>query len=273
MEITMRWNKLLVKASVIAVLTFSLAACGIFRDNRPDPKTATPEQIYQEAKEEIASGNWPSAVRALERLEARDPFGIWGQQAQLELIYVYWKDSDSAQALGAADRFAKLHPNHPATDYVLYLRGLINFNENRGLFAKLGGQDLTERDPRSARDSFDSFKELVTRFPDSKYADDATARMNYLVNTLAGYEVHVARYYLRRGAPLAAVNRAQFAVRTYQTAPALEEALAIMVVGYSELGLNDLQADAQRVLDKNFPKSTMVATVKQTERSAWYRPW
>jgi outer membrane protein assembly factor BamD len=269
----MRWNTLFIKASVIAALALSVAACGIFKDNRPDPKTATPEQIYKEAKEEIAAGNWPSAIRTLERLEARDPFGIWGQQAQLELIYVYWKDADNAQALAAADRFAKLHPNHPAMDYVIYLKGIINFNENRGLFAKLGGQDLTERDPRSARDSFDSFKELVTRFPNSKYADDATARMNYLVNTLAGYEVHVARYYLRRGAPLAAINRAQFAVRTYQTAPALEEALAIMVVGYENLGMKDLQTDAQRVLEKNFPQSTMVATVKSNERPAWYQLW
>jgi outer membrane protein assembly factor BamD len=254
-------------------LAVTLSGCGLFGDKKPDPKTATPEQIYKEAKEEMSSGNWNTAVRVLERLETRDPFGQWGQQAQLELIYAHWKDSDNTQALAAADRFIKLHPNHQAMDYVFYLKGLINFNDNRGLFAALGGQDLTERDPRAARDSFDAFKELVTRFPDSKYAKDATDRMNYLVNALAQYEVHVARYYLRRGAPLAAVNRAQFAVRTYQSAPALEEALAIMVVGYGELGLNDLQTDAQRVLDKNFPKSALVASVKNTARPAWYRLW
>jgi outer membrane protein assembly factor BamD len=260
-------------ASVIAVLAMALAGCGLFGDKRPDPKTATPEQIYKEAKEEISSGNWNSAVKVLQRLEGRDPFGIWGQQAQLELIYTHWKDSDPTQALAAADRFIKLHPNHQAMDYVLYLKGLINFNDNRGFFANLGGQDLTERDPRAARDSFDSFKELVTRFPESRYAKDSTDRMNYLVNALAQYEVHVARYYLRRGAPLAAVNRAQFAVRTYQSAPAIEEALAIMVVGYEDLGLQDLKTDAQRVLDKNFPKSTLISSVKEGARPPWYKLW
>ncbi|MGL4575074.1 MAG: outer membrane protein assembly factor BamD [Burkholderiaceae bacterium] len=260
-------------ASVVALLALALTGCGLFGDKRPDPKTATPEQIYKEAKEEMSSGNWNTAVQILNRLEGRDPFGIWGQQAQLELIYAYWKDSDPTQALAAADRFIKLHPNHQAMDYVLYLKGLINFNDNRGFFARLGGQDLTERDPRAARDSFDSFKELVTRFPESRYAKDATDRMNYLVNALAQYEVHVARYYLRRGAPLAAVNRAQFAVRTYQTAPATEEALAIMVVAYEDLGLQDLRADAQRVLDKNFPKSTLISSVKEGARPPWYKLW
>jgi outer membrane protein assembly factor BamD len=267
------WLKHLSNASVVLALALMLSACGLFGDKRPDPKTATPEQIYKEAKEEMASGNWNTATKVLQRLEGRDPFGTWGQQAQLELIYVHWKDGDNTQAMAAADRFSKLHPNHQATDYVLYLKGLINFNDNRGLFAAIGGQDLTERDPRAVRDSFDAFKELVTRFPESKYAKDATDRMNYLVNTLAQYEVHVARYYLRRGAPLAAVNRAQNAVRNYQTAPATEEALAIMVVGYGELAMPDLQADAQRVLDRNFPKSTLVASVKNAARPAWYRLW
>jgi outer membrane protein assembly factor BamD len=265
--------KRLLSASVVAALVLALAGCGIFGDKKPDPKTATPEQIYKEAKEELSAGNWNTGIKVLERLEGRDPFGIWGQQAQLELIYAHWKDGDSTQAISAADRFVKLHPNHQAMDYVLYLKGLINFNDNRGFFARLGGQDLTERDPRAVRDSFDSFKELVTRFPESRYAKDATDRMNYLVNTLAQYEVHVARYYLRRGAPIAALNRAQFAVRTYQTAPALEEALAIMVVAYDDLGMADLKADTQRVLDKNFPKSTLVGTVKEAARPAWYKLW
>jgi outer membrane protein assembly factor BamD len=153
----------------------------------------------------------------------------------------------------------KLHPASPALDYALYLKGVINFNDDLGMFAFLTRQDLSERDQKAAKESFESFRDLVTRFPDSRYAPDARQRMNYIVNSLAQYEVHVARYYYSRGAYLAAINRAQIALADYREVPALEEALYIMVKSYDALGMNDLRDDAQRVLTTNYPQSTYLA--------------
>jgi outer membrane protein assembly factor BamD len=149
----------------------------------------------------------------------------------------------------------KLHPNHPNVDYAYYLKGLVYFNEDLGLLGKVSRQDRTERDPKSARESFDAFKELVQRFPESKYAPDALARMKYLVNALASHEVHVARYYMKRGAYVAAANRAQYALKNYPQAPAQEEALLIMIQAYDVLGMPELRNDAERILRKNFPDS------------------
>ncbi len=221
----------------------------------------------------MASGKWEAAVKLLEKLEARYPFGRWAQQAQLDIAYAHFKDNERALALAAIDRFMKLHPNHPSLDYAYYLKGLINFNEQQGLFARFGGQDLSERDQQAARESFDAYKELITRFPDSKYAPDAEARMAYLVNSMAMGQVHVARYYFRRGAYIAAVNRAQNVVRQYQRAPAVEEALYLMVRSYERLGLNDLRADAERVLRTNFPDSQLLANGYPEETRRWWQVW
>jgi outer membrane protein assembly factor BamD len=157
--------------------------------------------------------------------------------------------------VAAAERFMKLHPNHPSVDYAYYLKGLAYFNEDLGLLSKISHQDPTERDPKSARDSFDAFKDLAQRFPDSKYTPDALARMKYLVNALAANEIHVARWYVRRGAYVAAANRAQFALKNYPEAPVQEEALVIMIRSYDALGMPDLRDDAERILAKNFPDS------------------
>ena len=193
-------------------------------------------------------------------------------QAQIELGYVYWKSGEPASAIAAADRFIKMHPNHPAVDYVYYLKGLINFNEDLGYMGYLSMQDTSERDPKSARESFDAFKTLVTRFPDSKYAPDAILRMNYLVNALASQEVNVAKYYIKRGAYLAAANRAQAALKEYPNAPAIEEALFVMVVAYDKLGMNDLRDDAERVMRKNFPNSKYY-TEGLDKKKPWWRLW
>ena len=178
----------------------------------------------------------------------------------------------SASSIGACDRFIRLHPNHPNVDYAYYLKGLVNFNEDQGLLAQLGDQDMSERDPKAAREAFDAFKELVSRFPDSKYAADAAARMKYLVNALASHDVHVARYYYRRGAYVAAANRAQSVVQNYPQAPAREEALALMAISYDALGLNDLRDDAKRVLKLNFPNSKYLAGY-QINAKTWWKPW
>jgi outer membrane protein assembly factor BamD len=208
-------------------------------------------------------GNWATAVKYFEKLEARYPFGRYAQQAQLDTAYAYYRDGEPASAIAALDRFIKLHPNHPNVDYAYYLKGVVNFYEDQSFLAQWSKQDPAERDPRSARDSFAAFKELVTRFPESKYTPDATARMKYLVNSLAAHEVYVAQWYVKRGAFVAAVNRATYALKTYPDAPATEEALAVLVRSYDRLGMTDLRDDALRVFQKNFPKSTLLADLKR----------
>ena len=232
-----------------------LAGCGLNKDKPDQTKDWSPQRIYSEAKSEIASGNNDKGIKLLETLQARYPYGRYAQQAQLDEAYAYYKADEIPQALASADRFIKLHPNHTNVDYAFYLKGLCNFRDDLGPLGFFSTDDLAERDPKAARDSFDTFRELVTRFPQSRYAPDAIKRMNYLVNALATHEVKVAEYYFRRGAYVAAANRAQEALNTYPQAPALEQALSIMVKSYDAMGLKDLAADATKVLQKNFPQS------------------
>ncbi len=230
------------------------------------------QKLYTEAKVELDDGNYERAVKLFETLEARYPYGRYAQQAELDVGYAYYKDNEPISAIAACDRFIKLHPNNPNVDYAYYLKGLANFNEDLGILGNLVDQDLSERDPMAARDAFLSFKELVTRFPDSKYTPDATARMKYLVNALANHEVHVAKYYLKREAYVAAANRASVVLKTYPQAPATEEALAIMIFAYNKLGLTEPRDDAQRVMKLNFPDSKFAQGVN-LEGKAWYRFW
>jgi len=231
------------------------------------------EQLYADAKSDMASGAWDSAVKTLERVEGRAAGTLLAQQAQLDLAYVYWRSGERVQALATIERFIKLNPSSPALDYALYLRGVINFNDDIGVMGSLAGQDLSERDPAASRDSYQAFKQLVDQFPDSAYAEDARVRMDYIVNTLADYELHVARYYFRRGAYVAAVNRAQQVVVDFEGAPATEEALYIMVQGYDRLGLETLRDDANRVFQKNFPKSTFPSQGLRKPGKAWWHIW
>ena len=229
-------------------------------------------KLYGEAKDAQADGGWDKAAKMLEKLESRYPYGRYAQQAQLELGYVYWKANEPGSALAACDRFIKLHPTHPTVDYVYYLKGLINFNEDLGYVAYFSTQDPTERDPKAAREAFDTFKELVTRFPNSKYTPDARQRMTYLVHALASLEVHVARYYLKRGAYVAAANRAQFAIKTYPNAPVIEDALYILITAYDKLGMTDLRDDTERVMKKNYPESRLYAEGLERKK-AWWQLW
>jgi outer membrane protein assembly factor BamD len=234
-----------------------LAACG----STPKDETAgmSVEKLYSEAREEAANGGYERAIKLYERLEGRAAGTLLAQQAQLEQAYLQWRSGEKAQALALVDRFMKLHPSSPALDYALYLKGVINFNDDLGIFGKLSRQDLSERDQQAARDSYQAFKQLIDQFPTSKYAPDAKERMNYIVNSIAAYEVHVARYYYRRGAYLAAANRAQQTVQEFQRTPSVEEALGIMVQSYGQLGLDALRDDAARVLRQNFPNSRFLA--------------
>lgn len=230
------------------------------------------QKLYGEAKDAMAARAWDKATKYLEKLEARYPYGRFAQQAQLDVAYVYWKNGERASATAAADRFIKLYPNHANVDYAYYLKGLITFNENTGLLSLIDNPDLTERDSKGTRESFEAFKELTARFPDSKYAEDALLRMRYLVNSLAQYEVHVARYYMKRRAFVAAANRAQYAVQHYPQTPALEEAVFIMVKAYDSLGMVELRDAADRVMRKNFPESRYL-TGKANRSAPWWKLW
>jgi len=257
-----------IKRSLAVVSICLLAGCAGL--DKPD-ETATwnAQKLYSEAKSSLTDGSYEQAIKYYEKLEAKYPYGRYAQQAQLETAYAYFKNADAAQALAACDRFIKLHPNHPNVDYAYYLRGLINFNDGEGFMSEVSRQDVSERDPRAARESFESFRELVNRFPESRYAADSEKRMAFLINNLARNEVHVARYYYKRGAYVAAVSRAQTAVQTYPQAPAIEEAMFIMVKGYEALGLKDLHADAERVMKKNFPKSDFYTLGLEREKPWW----
>lgn len=248
----------MVLSRAMAVLAVALvAALTTGCETTPQDEFAgiSASKLYEEAKEDQADGHYETAIKKLEKVEARASGTLLAQQAQLELAYSYYKTDEKPQALAKLDRFIRLHPTSPALDYALYLQGLINFNDDLGFFGRLARQDLAERDQQASRDAYDSFKQLTERFPDSKYSDDARLRMNYIVNSLAEGEVAVARYYLRRGAYLAAANRAQTTVKDYQQSPATEEALYIMVKSYAQLGMSDLSSDAQRVLKQSFPNS------------------
>ena len=253
---------------IVCSLALILGGCGL--SDFDETASWSAQKLYTEAKSELSAGNWPQAIKYYEKLEARFPFGRFAQQAQLELAYAHFKDSDTAGAVAAADRFIKLHPNHANVDYAYYLKGIIWFNEDQGILAKFADMDPSERDPKAARDSFDAFKELAQRFPDSKYTPDALQRMNWLVNALAAHEVHVARYYLGRGASVAAVNRAQFAMTSYPQTPAVEDALYVLIKAYETMGMNELRADAERVMRKNFPESTYLRGIGPTVRRAWW---
>lgn len=258
------------------IVGWSIAACSSLKTDDDETKGWSAAKLYSEAKSNLSDHNYTQAIKYYQKLEARYPYGRFAQQAQIEVAYAHYKDGDAASAIAAADRFIKLHPNHPNVDYVYYLKGLANFNEDLGILGFIGNQDMTERDPKAAADSFDAFKELVNRYPDSKYTPDALARMNYLVDALAEHEVHVARYYIKRGAYVAAVNRAQYALKNYPQAPANEEGLQILVQAYSALGLTELRDDTLRILKTNFPDSR-AAGGKGRDRgsiwSRWWQPW
>jgi outer membrane protein assembly factor BamD len=263
------------RSLLVSLLVAALAAggCGSMGKDRDDSAGWSAQKLYGEAKDEMASRNWEKAIKHLEKLEARYPYGRYAQQAQLEVAYAHWKNGERASAIAAADRFIKLYPNHSHVDYAYYLKGLINFNENTGLLSIIETPDMTERDPKASREAFDAFKEVVTRFPESKYASDSAARMRYLLNALAQHEVHVARYYMKRAAYVAAANRAQYAVQHYPQAPAIEEAVFIMVKAYDALGMADLRDDADRVMRKNFPQSKYLNPKGYRRDVPWWKLW
>jgi outer membrane protein assembly factor BamD len=258
-------------AATLLGFCFALTGCST---TPVDPTSSwSPNKIYSEARDESSSGAYDKAISLFEKLEGRAAGTSLAQQAQLEKAYAQYKGGEQAQAIATLNRFIKLHPASPALDYALYLKGLVNFNDNLGLFGKLIQQDLSERDQKAAKESFESFKELVTRFPDSRYAADATLRMGYTINSLAQSAVHVARYYYSRGAYVAAINRAQTAIADYRDVPALEEAVYIVYKSYEALGMTQLRDDTKRIIEKTYPQGEYLTKGFKKADSPWYKLW
>jgi outer membrane protein assembly factor BamD len=248
------------------LLAVSMGGCNLLPEVKDPLANLTAEQLYRQAKDAMSEGNFSKAVKLYETLEARFPYGRYAQQAILEGAYANYRIGETATAIAACDRFIRTYPNHPSVDYAYYLKGLVYFREDQGLIGYVYELDLSEREPKSMRESFLAFKELVAKFPDSKYAQDSLERMQYLSNSLALYEVKVARYYYNRGAYVAAVNRAQTALVSYPRTPAAEDALELLIRSYDKLGLTQLRDDNEQILRRTFPNSQYFA-------GAPYKPW
>lgn len=238
---------------LILLFTF-ISACSLLPEEKDPTKDWSANKFYTEASSNLRQGNFETAIRYYELLEARYPFGKYAMQSQIDLAYAYYRDDQAESALAAADRFIRLHPEHPAVAYALYLKGIVNFNRRLGFLTRFIPTDTSQRDPGAALDSFKDFSELTRKFPDSEYAEDARKRMIYLRNNLAKHELHVASYYMERGAYVAAINRASAVVEKYQRTPAVKQALELMIDAYTKLGKNKLAEDTRRVLVLNEEK-------------------
>ena len=252
------WTALARQMAVVAAV-LTLGGCSwLGIDNLFEKDTTArwdADRLYAEARGELSSGNWVRAREYYQKLESRYPFGRHAQQALMEIAYTYYKEGETAKAIQTADRFIRQYPNNPNVDYMYYLKGLASFGEESNIIGRLLGEDNSQRDAKGARESYDAFRDLVTRYPESKYAEDARARMRFLVNALASAELSVANFYYVRKAYVAAIQRAQVVVRDFQTSPVAEDALILMARSYQALEMPDLQTDAERVLALNFPDS------------------
>jgi outer membrane protein assembly factor BamD len=259
-----------IRRIAIALLIVSgVVACSWLPEVKEETTGWSAEKLYSEAHGALVSGNYTRAVKLFDTLEGRFPYGRYAQQAILEGAYANFRQGETTPAIAACDRFIRTYPNHPIVDYAYYLKGLINFREDQGIFGYIAEQDLSERDPKMTKEAFAAFREIATRFPDSKYAADSIERMRYLTNALAGYEVHVARYYYNRGAYIAAVNRAQATLTNYPKTPANEDALIVLVNSYDKLQMPQLRDDAQRVLKETFPNGKS-STLRA---KSWWQFW
>ena len=262
---------LLVAISFAALI---LGGCAGSDGTKDDTDIWSESKLYSEATDKLNDGDFAKCGKYFEKLEARFPFSPYSQQAQINSAYCYWKAQEQTQALVAIDRFIKLHQGSENLDYAYYLKGLITFNDDLGWLGKFTGQDLSERDPKAAKEAFESFKVVVERFPNSKYAPDSLDRMRYIVNSLAEADVIVARFYYQRGAYLASANRAQLVIRDYDRAPAVEEALYILTKSYEKMGMVQLSNDTARVFKLNFPDSQMMVTGQRVKKERqWWQFW
>lgn len=242
------------EGALFVILSTLLAACGGLPEKKDETAAWSNGKLYVQAQEALESRNWSRCAELFEKMEGRDPFSQKAQQAQINIAYCQWKNSEPEVAEQALDRFIRLHPDHPQLAYAYYLKGLINFKDELGLLGQLSDQDLSERDPEALHRSYDAFKVIATRYPNSRYAADATQRMRYIVNALAEHDMHAAQFYYARGAYLAALNRAKDVLTEYPHTPAIPKALRLMQAAYEALGETGLAADTKRVLDATHAK-------------------
>lgn len=253
------------RIAVLAVLLCLVSGCSLFGQKEEETSRWGAEELYNRARDRLDTGYYDGAIEFYEVLQNRFPFGTYAQQAQLELAYAYYKSEKGAEAIAAVDRFIKLYPTHPNMDYAYYLRGLANFNTGKGLTQRYLPVDHSQRDQGASLRSFQDFGELIKRFPDSDYVADSRKRMVYLRNILAQHEVNVANYYMRRGAYVAAANRARYVVENYQQTPAMPDALVVMTQAYKVMEMDDLAADTQRVLELNYPNHPGLFQLREIE--------
>lgn len=254
---------------IIFLISVLLSGCSMFKKEVVDPN-ASVEELYARAQESMENGNWGDAVERLRVLEAKYPYGVYAEQAQLDTIFAYNRNSEPGLAIAAADRFIKLHPTHESVDYAYYLKGVSSFEEDKSTIGHiLGKDDLSDRDPQLTLDALNAFRDVYTLFPDSRYAPSARERVKYLTNTLARHEIAIATYYYTQGANVAVVNRAKGVIEDYSDTPAVEQALALLMRSYQKMGLEDLSRDSERVMALNFPDSPYLSRdVKITGN--WY---
>ena len=264
----------LLRTFALALLAASLCAgCGLLPEGGKDETAGwSAERIYRTAHDSLLEGNYTRAVKLFESLEARFPYGRYAQQALLESAYASYRAGETSTAIATLDRFIRTYPNHPNVDYAHYLKGIVNFREDQGLFGYVYEFDLAERDPKAMKDAFAAFKELIAKFPDSRYAEDSRIRMVYLSNALSMYEVHVARYYYNRGAFVASAGRAQNSLVNYPKTPANEHALDVLWRSYDKLGLAQLKDDTLDIMKRTYPSSGYFTGELGAARP-WWKFW
>jgi outer membrane protein assembly factor BamD len=254
---------------LIMIGVLLLQGCAFTPEEEDETKGWSANRLYSQAKGALNGGDYENAIRYYEILESRYPFGKYAAQGQIDIAYAYYKYDEPESAIAAADRFIKLHPNHPHVDYAHYLKGLIYFNREIGFLARMFEQEAATRDPSSARQAFQEFTALLKKYPNSRYAPDSRLRALYLRNNLANHELHVARFYLKRKAYVAAVTRCQYLLENYDQSTAVPDALIIMAMAYDEMGMKKLADDARRVLATSFPEKKELSET----RRAWWNPF
>lgn len=263
----------LLRGAVLALCAVSLLLGGCRTNRDSSPRRSDPEILYKESRQRLTAYDYNAAIRGYEALTARFPFTEQARQARLDLIYAYYRAGESESAIDAADTFIRENPTHPRVDYAWYIKGLVDFERTPNVIERLFRVDITERPPTTARKAFEAFRTVVEKYPKSEYAHDARQRMIYLRNRLADYEVHVARYYLKRGAYVAATQRANSAVEQYDGAPAIRDALKIMIEGYEQLGLHELAENTRKVYDLNFSDYDAQEATQTAQAKPWWKLW
>ena len=257
----------------LLILCCALTLAGCANKGQEFDPTAnwTPERLFEDGKAEMNSGNWKLAKERFGAIEARFPFGAYAQQAMMDLDFCEWKDKETDKALSTIARFMQQYPSHPGMDYMIYLKGLINFTPPSAMFSNITQQNPGERDPKALRQSYAAFNELIDRYPQSRYASDARKRILWLVDTISQNELFVARYYYDRYAYVAAINRAQTVITDFEGVPAAEPALYIMMMSYEKLGMTDMRNDTERVLLKNYPDTRLIKE-GFPDKYSWWNP-